>query len=111
MAQPDICPCVLSSRRGTPSGGWRSLLSKVWRQSEISESSKVWASQQKCSVSIATPSFAKQSATLFASLFTWEGVMLRLVLRRLPKSSSSPERRQLGEIFSGFPPWMILVIS
>jgi hypothetical protein len=77
----------------------------------MSKSSEVWASQQKCSVLISTPWFARQSATMFASRYTWEGVMLRLVLRRLPKSSSSPESRQLGEIFNGFPPWRILVIN
>jgi hypothetical protein len=111
MVHPDVNPRGSALQRGTPSGGCRSLVAKVWHRAEMSESFDVWASQQKCSVPISTPSFARQSATLFVSRFTWEGVMLRLVRRRLPKSSSSPESHQLGEIFEGLPPWRILVIN
>jgi hypothetical protein len=104
MLHPGVVPRGSGLRRGTPSGGCRSLVAKVWHRVEMSESSEMWASQQKCSVSISTPSFARQSAILFASRFTWEGMMLRLGWRRRVKSSSNPESRQLGEIFEGWPP-------
>ena len=104
ILRPDVVPCGSSLQHGTPSGGCRSLVAKVWHRVEMSKSSEMWGSQQKCSVSISTPSFARQSPILFASRFTWEGMMLRLGWRRWVKSSSNPESHQLGEIFEGWPP-------
>jgi hypothetical protein len=100
----DIVPRAYDLRRGTPSRGCRSLVAKVWHRVEMSESSEMWTSQQKCSAPISIASFPRQSGILLASRFTWEGMILRWGWRRQVKSSSNPESHQIGDIFEGWLP-------